>query len=66
MENGKFYLYATEGLEQYRGRKYLPIIDERIEIELGKDVIKLSKILLVAYYAIIMFIIEDLIEESKR
>lgn len=65
-ENGKFYLYATECLEQYRGRKYLPIIDECIEIELGKDVIKLSKILLVAYYAIIMFIIEDLIEESKR
>lgn len=65
-EEGDFYLYATEGLEQYRGEKYLPLIKDYVEIELEKKVIKLAKILLAAYYAITMFIIEDIIEECEK
>lgn len=65
-EDGYFALRVVNCFELKRGAKYVPLIKDCIEIDLGAEVIKLSRILLVAYYAIIMFIIEDLIEESKR
>lgn len=65
-EDGYFALRVVNCFELKRGDRYVPLIKDCIEIDLGAEVMKLSRILLVAYYAIIMFIIEDLIEESKR